>query len=188
MKNKLPDMMCLDISLSSMSKKEYEEVKPRIADSKTKPMPLLSWDIFMYGFKERMAETIRKVELKGVLSLAEKFKWKNDLNTTFSENDYEALIITDINQNIIWVNDGFSAMTGYSETYALNKTPKFLQGEKTSMQTKKTIKENISQDKPFEGVIINYKKDKTTYKCEVKIIPLYSDKTTHYIAFEKKVG
>ena len=34
----------------------------------------------------------------------------------------------------------------------------------------------------------NYKKDKTAYKCEVQIIPMYSDETTHFIALEKQVS
>ena len=109
-------------------------------------------------------------------------------NSEFSKNDYEALIITDKNQNIIWVNDGFSKMTGYPKKEALNKTPKFLQGEKTSAETKKKIWQNILLDKPFKEVIINYKKDQTPYKCEVKILPLYNKQTTHYIAFERKIG
>ena len=79
-------------------------------------------------------------------------------------------------------------MTGYSKNFAINKTPKFLQGKGTSVQAKHSIKEKLLKDKPFKEIIVNYKKDKTTYSCEVKIIPLYNEGTTHFIAFEKKVG
>lgn len=181
-------MKCLDIYLSSLNNKEYDEIKSKIEISKSKIMPLMSWDIFMDGYNRRLIEAKKRIEMEQVLSFAKKFNWKNDLKLAFSENDYEALIITDKNQNIIWVNDGFTSMTGYSKKFAINKTPKFLQGEETSEQTKQSIKKKLHKDKPFKDIIVNYKKDKTIYSCEVKIIPLCNGDTTHFIAFEKKVG
>jgi len=185
MKNKLADMMCLDIYLSSLTNKEHQQIKDQIGRPKWKP--LLSWDIFTNDFQKRIAESKKRTELRQVLSFAKKFNWKNNLNLTFSENDYKALIITDKNQHIIWVNNGFSTMTGYSKTFALNKTPRFLQGAKTTVQTKNRFKNKIALDQPFKDVIINHRKDNSTYKCEVKIYPLYNKKTTHYIAFEKEI-
>ncbi|WNH12787.1 PAS domain-containing protein [Thalassobellus suaedae] len=187
MKNNLADMMCLDIYLSSLTNEEYEKIKHKIGTPKSKPMPLLSWDIYMEGFQKRIIEAKKEMELKQVLSLSKKFNWKNDLNMVFSENNYEALIITDKHQNIIWVNDGFTSMTGYSRKFAINKTPKFLQGEKTSFETKSRIRAKIANNKPFKEIIVNYKKDRTIYNCEVKIIPLHNESTTHFIAFEKEV-
>ncbi|MCT4628915.1 PAS domain-containing protein [Winogradskyella sp.] len=187
MKNNFDDMMCLDIYLSNETNEENESLKHNLEASKSRPMPLLCWDIFMEGYHERLINAKKEMELKEVLSFAKKFNWKNDLNLAFSENDYEALIITDKHQNIIWVNDGFTTMTGYSKKFAINKTPKFLQGEGTSLEIKSRIKENIIKNKPFKEVIVNYKKDKTPYNCEVKIIPLFGENTTHFIAFEKQV-
>ena len=187
MKNNLADMMCLDIYLSNLTNEEYKTIKNNIGTSKFKPMPLLRWDVFMDGYQRRRNEIKKEMELKQVLSFAKKFNWKNDLNLAFSENDYEALVITDLHQNIIWVNDGFTSMTGYSKKSAINKTPKFLQGEKTTLKAKNRMKEKIANNKPFKEKILNYKKDKTTYNCEIKIIPLYNESTTHFIAFEKQV-
>jgi PAS domain S-box-containing protein len=150
-------------------------------------MPLTSWDIYIDNFHNLLSESKKKVELAQVTELAEKYNWQNDLEHVFSELEYEALIITDINQNIIWVNEGFTTMTGYTHKFALNKTPRFLQGEQTSTATKNRIRNKIMRNQPFKEVIINHKKDKTTYKCEVNIIPLYSKETTHFIAFEKQV-
>ncbi|MBD0831590.1 PAS domain-containing protein [Aestuariibaculum sediminum] len=187
MKNNLANMTCLDIYLSSLTREETEKIKHIIQTPKTKPMPLISWDIFMTSFQNEIIDAKKELEFNQVRSLSKKFNWKNDLNLIFSENDYEALIISDIHQNIIWVNDGFTSMTGYSKKFALNKTPKFLQGEKTSLKVKNRIREKIALDKPFKDTIVNYRKDLTTYKCEIKIIPLYNENTSHYIAFEKEV-
>ncbi|GAA4296799.1 PAS domain-containing protein [Aestuariibaculum suncheonense] len=187
MKNNLADMMCLDIYLSSLKNEEYEQMNHHLETPACKTMPLLSWDIFMEGFQRRIIEAKKEMELEHVRSLAKKFNWKNDLSEVFSENNYEALIITDKDQNIIWVNDGFSSMTGYSKKFAINKTPDFLQGPKTSLDTKSRIRSKIASNKPFKEIIVNYKKDRTLYNCEVKIIPLYNEHTTHFIAFEKEV-
>ena len=78
-------------------------------------------------------------------------------------------------------------MTGYSKKFAINKTPNFLQGENTLKTTKKRIRTKLELLKPFTEVITNYRKDKTPYKCEVKIIPLYKEKVTHFLAIERKV-
>lgn len=153
-----------------------------------KAMPLLSWDIFINSYYSNLRQFEKKSERETINKLAQKFNWKNNIDSIINENDYEALVITDMRQNIIWVNNGFTEMTGYTKKFALDKRPTFLQGEATSEETKAKIREHLRLDKPFKEVIINYKKDNTPYKCEVQIIPLYGDETTHYIALERQVG
>ncbi|APZ47934.1 diguanylate cyclase [Polaribacter reichenbachii] len=187
MKNNISKMSSLDIYLSNLSDKEYEEIKHKFSTQKLKVMPLISWDLFTLDYQKRIDEAKKKTELQQVLSFAKQFNWQNNLKQAFSENEYEALIITDKNQNIIWVNEGFTFMTGYSKSFAINKNPRFLQGNNTSLETKKRVKKKIALNKPFKDFIINQRKDKSNYKCEIKIIPLYNEHTTHYIAFEKQV-
>ncbi|MCH2193257.1 PAS domain-containing protein [Kordia sp.] len=184
MKNNLKNKETLQMKLTD---KEYEYIRSKTISPNHKSMPLISWDIFMENYHNTLQASKKKVELTQVTTLAKKYNWQNDLELVFSKHDYEALIITDINQNIIWVNEGFTNMTGYSQKYAINKTPRFLQGAQTSVETKNRIREKIQLQQPFKEVIINHKKDKTTYKCEVNIIPLYSEETTHFIALEKQV-
>ncbi len=186
MKNNLNNMVGLDIYMSNTNKEDNQKTS-EIQPISYKTMPLMSWDIYMENYGKMLVEATKKGELKQVASLAKKYNWQNDLDLAFSEHEYEALVITDINQNIIWVNEGFCTMTGYSQKFALNKTPNFLQGAQTSLETKKRIRKKIKQNIPFKEIIINYKKDKTPYTCEVNIIPLYNNKTTHFIAFERQV-
>jgi len=187
MKHNLYNMRCLDIYLSGLSQEEYERIKHQIDPSKIKKRPLLSWDIFTENYQKRILEAKKNVEIQQIISLAEKFRWRNDLKIAIKENNYDAIVITDLSQKIIWLNEGFTKMTGYSKKFAINKTPEFLQGEKTSHETKGRFRENIIQNKPFKDIIVNYKKDRTAYNCEIKIIPLFNDQITHYIAFEKEV-
>ena len=187
MKNNFNDMASLDIYLSNTMHEKNLEKKPKIQAPTYKSMPLMSWDIHMENYHNMLAKAIKNTEIQKVTAFAKKHKWQNDLDLVFAAHEYEALIITDINQNIIWVNEGFTSMTGYSQKFAINKNPRFLQGEQTSLEAKNRIREKIKLQKPFTEIIVNHKKDKTTYKCEVNIIPLYNKETTHYIALEKLV-
>lgn len=187
MKNNITKAICLDIYLSNLSEKDYELVTENIKDLENKKMPLMSWDIFMNSFHKNMVNTVKKLDLKQVLYFAKKYNWSNDIEKCFHENDYEALIVTDAKQNIVWVNKGFTTMTGYSKKYALQKTPRFLQGNNTTIEQKRNIREQLKNNMPFKQVIVNHKKNNESYKCEVKIYPLQNKKTTHYIAFEKQI-
>lgn len=187
MKYNITEMMCLDVYLSNLSKEKGHTVVSQIQNSKIRSMPLISWDLYMDGYYHQMLAAIKRMEREIVFLFAKKFNWQNDLNLAFFENDYDAIIITDLNQNIIWVNEGFSMMTGYSKSFAVGRTPKFLQGTETLEESKNRIRKKILQQVPFKEIIINHKKDGTAYSCEVKIIPLISDKPTHFIAFEKEV-
>lgn len=169
MKHNLYKMRCLDIFLSGLSQEEYNKIKHQIDSSKLRRGPLLSWDIFMENYHKRITEAKKNVEIQKVNYLAKKFRWSNDLNIVFKENDYDAIVITDLSQRIIWINDGFTKMTGYSKKFAMNKTPGFLHGEKTSIESKKRFKEKIIQDRPFQDRIVNYKKSKTPYNSKFNI-------------------
>ena len=188
MKHELSNMMCLDIYLDQMDSDSYQELEPQLSDTTLKSYPLMSWDFFMDNYHEKLENARKGAELDQVLAMAHKFGWTNDIKALFLEHDYDALVVTDRAQNIIWVNEGFTQMTGYTKKFSLHKTPGFLQGPKTSNSTKQRIREHITSDRPFKEVIINYKKDQTVYTCEVKVIPLKQDHTTHFIAFEKEIA
>lgn len=150
--------------------------------------PLQSWDIFSQ-YRVLCAIDNEKQKDFAVLNLlAKKHKWSFDINSIYKE-DYTTIVITDHTQEIEWVNNGFTDMTGYTKSYAIGKKPNFLQGEKTSTETKFKIRTSIENKEPVKQQILNYKKDGTPYLCSVKIIPLFNsiNVVTHFIALEKKV-
>lgn len=187
MKFNLSEMMCLDIYTSSLSCEEYDKIKTQIKPSSAQIMPLLSWDIFSEHYIKTLENLKIENDIKTVKAFAERAKWKNEMDFIFNDQEFDALIITDAQQNIVWVNDGFTKMTGYSKTFAINKKPQFLQGINTSTKTKKRIRNKLNNLEPFTEIIMNYRKDNTPYECEVKIIPMYNDNVTHFLAIEKQV-
>jgi PAS domain S-box-containing protein len=184
MEHSLSNMMCLDIYLSSLNTKESTKIRNQINQSIIESKPLLSWDI---ASKDYSAKSKREMDIEKILFFAKKYNWKNDINNLFLNTNFEAIVLTDSLEKIMWVNEGFTKMTGYSKKFATNKYPSFLQGELTSIQKRKEIKMNLQTGKPFELSVINYKKDKTPYTCQVQIFPLYSNKITHFMALETQI-
>lgn len=160
----------------------------KIEPTKTKRFPLLCWDIYSLHYFKNLEKLEKEKDIKTVNSFAKKEKWNNKINLIFKNQEFDALVITDLKQKIVWVNKGFTKMTGYTKRFAVNKTPRFLQGENTSLAVKKEIRAKLEKNQPFAGTVINYKKDKSLYNCEINIIPLHSNKkVTHFLALEKEV-
>ena len=111
----------------------------------------------------------------------------SELTTQINQEDYDALVLTDTSQNILWVNDGFKNMTGYTKKFAIGKRPSFLQGEKTSTSIKKELRDKLAFNHTYSGSIINYRKNGQFYLCKITILPIYNldDKLKYYMAIEK---
>lgn len=153
-----------------------------------KTTPLLSWDLSGLGYFHKIEELQKEKDLMDLKRFASKYRWKNQLDEIIRDHTYEALVLTDLTRNILWVNDGFTEMTGYTKNNAIQNTPSFLQSEETTLESKNSIREKLKGNKPFKAVIFNRKKDNTLYKCELHIFPLKNTKTTHFLALENQVA
>jgi PAS domain S-box-containing protein len=187
MKNSLSNMKCLDLFISSQNEEEYKSIQHLITPSETIAYPILSFDFYANNFSTVISNSNKKNDINKIKEFATKFGWNNSIDEIFKNHTFETIVLTSKQQEIIWVNDGFKKMTGYSKNYAINKTPSFLQGAETCEKTKKRIRKKLRSNKPFTDLVINYKKDQTTYECEITVFPLHNKDTTHYIALEKAI-
>lgn len=110
----------------------------------------------------------------------------------FSE---DSIIITDTNlespgPKIVYVNPGFTRMTGYSAKDVLGKTPRILQGPKTDRDVIDHLGECLKNEEVFFGVAINYKKDGSEFWNEWHIEPMYDakGKLIHYVAIQHDIS
>lgn len=146
--------------------------------------PLMSWDISnpVYSLIGNRSFDIQVLNRKSIL---------NDWQVDFAKElaiSYQTLVLTDMDQKIIWVNDGFQAMTGYSPDFAIGKRPAFLQGPNTSNAVKFRIRKKLMIGGRISTTITNYKKNGKSYECWITIIPLAdsNQKITHYLALERE--
>lgn len=187
MKYNLSNMMCLDFFLAAQNKEVYDTIEPNLTSSEFINFPLKSFDIFVDSFASKMKNLDRENDIHTIKEFATKYNWTTNIDLIFKDIDFEAIVLTNDQQEIIWVNEGFKEMTGFTKKFAQQKTPSFLQGKDTCNETKARIRKHLKLKKPFTDIVTNYKKDKTPYQCEIKVFPLFTKNTTHYIALEKAV-
>ena len=86
------------------------------------------------------------------------------------------IILTDALKRILWVNQNFPNLTGYTFGEALGKTPRFLQGSKTEKNKLTQINKALTDQIPVKATITNYKKSGKPYLCELVIYPIFNTK------------
>lgn len=104
-------------------------------------------------------------------------------------SDRVTIILTDASKRILWVNQNFYALTGYSFGEVLGKTPKLLQGIHTEKEQLYEINKAISNQIPVKAKLTNYKKSGKPYLCELVIYPVFNTKSElcNFISFERDV-
>ncbi|WP_438334789.1 CHASE domain-containing protein [Edwardsiella tarda] len=91
-----------------------------------------------------------------------------------ARNTSNAVILTDPQRRITWVNDGFERITGYRHDDVLGKSPgQLLQCENTQPETILAIRQALNDGQPFKGELLNRTKTGIDYWIEMEIQPRY---------------
>lgn len=103
----------------------------------------------------------------------------------------QGVTITDPNQPqnpIVYVNEGFSRLTGYSRDEVLGRNCRVLQGKDTSPETLAVIREAIAEERPCFVEILNYRKDGTPFWNALSIAPIFEDgRLTHFVGVQTDI-
>ena len=104
----------------------------------------------------------------------------------------EAVLITTADLDppgpaIVYVNEGFCRMTGYAREEVIGKTPRILQGPKTDRSELDRLRRQLSLGEPFDGEIVNYRKDGSEYVIEWYVVPLRNTagEITHWMSSQR---
>ena len=105
------------------------------------------------------------------------------------EQAAEAIVITDANANIQYVNPAFAAMTGYSAEEAVGRNPRFLKSGSQDPGYYKGLWQTIQAGDVWRGRLINRRKDGSDYREEMIITPVRDARgeITNYIALKQDV-
>ncbi len=76
---------------------------------------------------------------------------------------------------IIYCNKTFCKLTGYNPNEVLGRNCRFLQGPKTNPETIALIRRAIEKAEPVKTLILNYRKDGSTFWNELQIYPVFND-------------
>ncbi len=92
------------------------------------------------------------------------------------ETAANAIMITDVTGDIVWVNPAFSALSGYTAEEALGKNPRDLvKSDEQDQAFFQNMWETILAGKVWQGEIVNRRKDGSLYTEEQTITPLFDD-------------
>lgn len=110
-------------------------------------------------------------------------------------NTHDAVLITEAEPidepgpRIIYVNEAFTRITGYSPQEVIGKTPRILQGAKTDRKQLDKVRIALSQWQPVAIEIINYRKDGSEFWVELSIVPVANKQGiyTHWISVQRDI-
>ncbi|WP_340203596.1 PAS domain-containing protein [Ascidiimonas sp. W6] len=159
-----------------------------LKDEKEYVSPIRSFDFYLDGYQK----LIKKVKLKNELNQLQtiiKQEIQPSLKDLLEITTYDALVVTNHEKEILWTNNGFREMTGYSTNFVIGKNPKFLHGSNTSKATLLKMREELKRKNRCTADLINYKKNGKEYWCRIDILPLYDSENeiSFYLAMEREL-
>ena len=95
-----------------------------------------------------------------------------------TEQTRMALVVSDPFKDdcpIVYVNEAFVRLTGYSREDSLGKNCRFLQGRDTSADAVAKIRDALEQEDVVVVDILNYKKDGTSFWNALHVGPIFDD-------------
>jgi len=107
----------------------------------------------------------------------------------------EGVIITDKNwangdARILYVNDGFSEISGYTEIDVVGKGISLLHGKSTDFSIVEEMVLDIQAGRTAAGEMVGYKKDGTEFIMAWKVFPVFAsgDEITNYVVIQRDVS
>ena len=88
---------------------------------------------------------------------------------------------------IVYVNEAFERVTGYSAEEAIGNTPRMLQGPDTDPVALARLRGALERAEPVRVEVINYTKAGIPYWLELDVAPVRNDagELTHFVAVER---
>lgn len=101
-----------------------------------------------------------------------------------------AVVLTDAEGRVVWVNEGFTRITGYTLSEMLGKRPgSVLQGPGTDPDTVSHIRDRLRAGEGFSVEILNYHKSGRSYWLAVEVQPIFDEqgRLTNFMAIESDI-
>ena len=111
------------------------------------------------------------------------------LQSTALDAAANAIVITDVRGDIVWVNKAFTRQTGYTKEEALGHNPRLLKSGIQGEDFYRNLWGTVASGKVWQGSLKNRRKDGTIYDEEMTITPVRTatGKITHFIAIKQDI-
>jgi diguanylate cyclase (GGDEF)-like protein/PAS domain S-box-containing protein len=157
----------------------------------TKAGCVLDVSVSVSPIKDKIGRIIGASTIARDITLRKRSEEQLKLQSAALEAAAHAIVITDCDGKIVWLNKAFTALTGYSKEEVLGKNPRLLKpGEHSELYYAK-LWSTISLGKVWQGELVNKRKDGTTYIEEMTITPVSQGvgnaAYTHFVAIRQDV-
>ena len=100
-----------------------------------------------------------------------------------------AISITDAHANILYANGAFQRITGYEQDEIVGHNESILSYRVTPKLVYETLWAQIQRQRPWNGLLVNKRKDGSRYLADVTITPVVGSEglTTHYFGMHRDV-
>ena len=90
---------------------------------------------------------------------------------------------------VVYVNQAFTRMTGYTPDEIIGQTPRLLQGPDTDPEARRRIRQRLQNWEPICEELLNYHKDGTSFWVELNIRPVAdaSGWYTHWVSVQRDI-
>nr|AML77577.1 putative LOV domain-containing protein [Picochlorum atomus] len=90
---------------------------------------------------------------------------------------------------LIYINEGFSRMTGYPTSFVMNKNCRFLQGESTDPNEVAKLRKAVKSGEACTVQIANYKRSGDPFMNYLSLTPIHDAKgnLTHYVGIQSDI-
>lgn len=87
-----------------------------------------------------------------------------------------AVIITDTDRRILWINRAFEKLTGYTSEEVTGRNPgDFLQGDESDEDVIQYMRKKLNNEEAFSSEIINYTKEGQPYWTKIDVSPIRNE-------------
>ncbi|WP_290630611.1 diguanylate cyclase [Aquisalimonas sp.] len=108
---------------------------------------------------------------------------------------YNPVIITSADlappgPEILYVNPAFEAMTHYTASEVIGRSPRLLQGPESCRETLAALRRTLEAGERFEGTVVNYRRDGSPYHVEWSVSPIRdsSGAVTHFVSLQRDIS
>jgi len=100
-----------------------------------------------------------------------------------------AISITDARANILYANAAFQRTTGYGQDEVVGHNESILSYRVTPKAVYETLWVQIQRQRPWNGLLVNKRKDGSRYLADVTITPVVGEEglTTHFLGMQRDV-
>jgi two-component system cell cycle sensor histidine kinase/response regulator CckA len=172
-----------------------KEVELAVADAAQGHTRTVEFEQDIQGARQIFESRFAPMEGAGVLaiirnSVSAQLREKAQLQAAILESAAHAIVVTDLEGSIEWVNPAFTSLSQYSAEEAIGKNPRVL--VKSGVHDKafyKDLWDTILDGQVWRGEIVNRRKDGSLYHEDQMITPLRNEhgEIRHFAAIKQDI-